>query len=471
MNNKAFINEDFLLHNHAARTLYHCYAKEMPIIDYHCHLSPMEVATDKRWDNLAEIWLGGDHYKWRVMRSNGVDERFVTGDASPREKFDAFAESFPRFVRNPIFDWSQLELARFFDIYELLSPKTADEIWEITKDRLCDEGFSARGCMKRSNVEVVCTTDDPTDSLEYHEKVREDDFGVKMFPAWRPDKAFALDRPEFWNRWIDQLEAATNSPCCDFDDMLNALSDRHEFFNSMGCRLSDYGMETIPDVEIPAPSVMNQIFRKVRSGKKVTQEEIDGFRLGTLVECAHLDAESDWTMQIHYGVLRNGSTRLFESYGPDAGADSIHDLPIARGLVRFLDILDRDESLPRTILYNLNPRDNYLLGTVIGSFQRGPVRGKLQLGSGWWFNDQKDGIRSHLNAISSLGLLSNFVGMLTDSRSFLSYPRHEYFRRILCNLLGSEMEKGELPMDYEMMGSLVQDVSYNNAANYFKFNG
>jgi glucuronate isomerase len=469
MTTQPFINDNFLLHGETARTLYHCYAKDMPIIDYHCHLPPVEVAEDKRWANLADLWLGGDHYKWRGMRSNGVDERLITGNSTPREKFQAYAESMPRFLRNPLFDWSHLELARYFGIYDILSPKTADAIWEKTTELLASPGYSARGFMERSNVRIVCTTDDPTDTLEHHKKVRESGFGVKMFPAWRPDKAMAIDRPEFWNKWLDNLEAATDTPCCDFDDMINALAMRHAFFHENGCRLSDYGIETVPDVEMPSPTVMNQIFRKVRTGGKATPEEIDLFRFGTLVECGHMDAEAGWTWQLHYGALRNACSRVFESLGPDTGVDCIHDLPIARGLARLLDMLDRDDNLPRTILYTLNPRDNYLLGTLMGCFQRGPDCGKIQFGSGWWFNDQKHGMRDQLNALSELGLLSRFVGMLTDSRSFLSYPRHEYFRRILCDMLGSEIDAGDIPNDVEWVGGIVRDICYNNAASYFHF--
>ena len=469
MKRTPFIHEDFLLHSRAARTLFHDYAEDMPIIDYHCHLPPQEVAEDRRWDNLADLWLGGDHYKWRALRSNGVDERLITGDASPREKFQAYAETMPKLLRNPLFDWSHLELARFFGIHDILSPETADSIWERTCELLGEPGFSARGFMVRSNVRIVCTTDDPTDTLEWHSAVADSGFEVRMLPAWRPDKALAIDRPPFWNKWLDRLESATDAPCCDFDDMLNALAARHAFFHESGCRLSDYGIETVPDVPIPSPTVLNQIFRKVRSGGRATPEEVDAFRMGTLVEFGHMDADAGWTWQIHYGALRNACSRVFDSLGPDTGVDCIHDLPVARGLVRLLDALDRDDNLPRTILYNLNPRDNYLLGTLMGSFQRGPEPGKLQLGSGWWFNDQKHGIREQLDALSELGLLSRFVGMLTDSRSFLSYPRHEYFRRILCDVLGGEIEAGDIPDDIEWVGGIVRDICYNNAARFFHF--
>ena len=469
MNKTFYIDDDFLLHGETARQLYHEHAERMPIIDYHCHLPPREIAEDTRWDNLADLWLGGDHYKWRCRRSHGIDERLSTGDATPREKFDAFAATMPRLMRNPMFDWSHLELARFFGIREVLSPATADAIWSQTREALASGGFSARSCIVRSNVEVVCTTDDPTDTLEWHAAVRESGFPVKVLPAWRPDKALAIERPQAWNKWIDALESVTDAPCCDFDDMMSALKERHDFFAENGCRLSDYGLDTVPNADIPAPSAINAIFRKVRTGGRATPEEVKAFRLGTLVELGHLDAEADWTWQIHYGALRNVSTRLFEAVGPDAGADVIHDLPVASGLARLLDALDRDDNLPRTVIYNLNPRDNYLVAVMAGAFQRGPDAGKIQFGSGWWFNDQKHGIRAQLDALSELGLLAIFVGMLTDSRSFLSYPRHEYFRRVLCDVIGSEIDAGDMPHDLDWAGGIVEDICHNNAARFFGF--
>ena len=469
MTARPFIHEDFLLHSRTARILFHDYAEDMPIIDYHCHLPPAEIADDRRWDNLADLWLGGDHYKWRALRSNGVDERLITGDASPREKFQAYAETMPKLLRNPLFDWTQLELARFFGIYEILSPDTADSIWERTRELLAAPEFSAQALMERSNVRVVCTTDDPTDTLEHHQRIRESDFTIDVLPAWRPDKALAIDRPAFWNKWIDALESATDAPCCDFSDMMNALAARHAFFEEAGCRLSDYGIETVPDVEPPSPTALDQIFRKVRTGGKATPEEVALFRFGTLVECGHMDAEAGWTWQLHYGAMRNVCTRIFDSLGPDTGVDCIHDLPVAHGLATLLNALDRDDNLPRTIIYNLNPRDNYLVGTLMGCFQRGPDAGKIQFGSGWWFNDQKHGMKAQIDALSELGLLSRFVGMLTDSRSFTSYTRHEYFRRILCDILGGEMESGDLPDDLELVGSTIRDICYNNAASFFKF--
>ncbi len=466
---RPFIHDDFLLHTPAARKLYHEYAAGMPIIDYHCHLSPAEVAADRRWENLAQLWLAGDHYKWRAMRTNGIDEERITGSAPDRDKFRAFAATMPYLLRNPLFDWAQLELARYFGITTILSPDTADAIWEQTAAMLAQPGFSARGFMERSNVKVVCTTDDPTDTLEHHAAVRDSGFSVRMLPSWRPDKALLIDRPEFWNGWLDKLAAAAGVSVDSYDDLLQALERRHAFFHAAGCRLSDYGVETVPDAAPCTPGQLTAIFDKARAGGTVTPEETAQFRFELLVACGAMDAAAGWTWQIHYGALRNLSTRLFKRLGPDAGGDAIGDAPIGNGLAKLLDRLDSQDALPKTIIYPLNPRDNELVAAMIGVFQRGPVAGKLQVGSGWWFNDQKDGMLRQLESLSQLGMLSRFVGMLTDSRSFTSYTRHEYFRRILCNLLGGEIERGELPDDLPLIGGMVQDISYRNAANYFQF--
>jgi glucuronate isomerase len=467
---RPFIHDDFLLQSTPARQLYHAYAAGMPIIDYHCHLPPADVAADRHWENLAQLWLAGDHYKWRAMRSNGIDESRITGQATDRDKFQAFAETMPFLLRNPLFDWAQLELARYFGITMILSPATADAIWEQTTAMLATPGFSARGFMERSCVEVVCTTDDPVDTLEHHAAVRASGFRVRMLPSWRPDKALLIDRPAFWNTWLDKLSAAAGLSVDSYDALLQALGRRHAAFHAAGCRLSDYGIETVPDAAPCTPGRLAAIFDKVRAGgTTATPEEVDQFRFELLAACGAMDAAAGWTWQLHYGTLRNLSTRLFEQIGPDAGGDAIGDPPIARGLARLLDRLDSEDALPQTIIYPLNPRDNELVATMIGVFQRGPVPGKLQVGSGWWFNDQKDGMRRQLEALSQLGLLSRFVGMLTDSRSFTSYPRHEYFRRVLCNLLGGEIERGELPDDLPLVGGMVQDIAYRNAARYFQF--
>ena len=466
---KNFIHDDFLLQTKAARTLYHEFAETMPVIDYHCHLPPQQIATDHRWANIAQVWLGGDHYKWRAMRSNGMDERFITGDAPDREKFQKFAETMPYLLRNPLYDWSHLELARYFGVADRLTPATAESIWKRANAKMSKPAFSARGLMTQSNVRLVCTTDDPADSLEHHLKVRNDGFATQVLPTWRPDKALAIDRPEFWNGWLDKLSVAAKQDVRSFDDLITALQKRHDYFASLGCRLSDYGIETVY-AEPYTDAAIRQIFSKVRSGANATQDEVAQFRSAMLFECGRMDAAADWTWQIHYGALRNNNARMFAKLGPDTGFDSIGDWPVAQAMSRLFDRLDQLDALPRTVLYTLNPRDNEILGTMIGNFQRGPIAGKMQFGSGWWFNDQKDGMTRQIEALSQLGLLSRFVGMLTDSRSFISYPRHEYFRRLLCNILGNDIATGQIPDDIPWTGEIVRDICYRNAVRYFGFN-
>jgi len=469
MNRNTFIHEDFLLESEAARILYHEYAAAMPIIDYHCHLPSAEIAQDQRWENIAQVWLSGDHYKWRTMRSNGIEERFCTGDASDRDKFQKFAETMPYLLRNPMFHWSQLELARYFDIYELLSPATAQDIWERTAARLAEPQMSARGLMQQSNVRLVCTTDDPTDSLEHHQAIAADgSFDIKVLPTWRPDKALLIDRTYLWNSWVEKLEECTNRTITTFDQFLEAIQHRHDFFAAAGCRLSDYGLGAVHAVPYK-DSEIAAIFAKGRDSVKLTQDEVFKFRSAMLYHCGRMDAASDWTWQIHYGALRNNNSRMYAAIGADTGFDSIGDWPVAESLSRLLDRLDADHNLPRTILYTLNPRDNEVLAAMLGNFQSAPTPGKIQLGSGWWFNDQKDGMERQIEALSQMGLLSRFVGMLTDSRSFLSYTRHEYFRRILCNIFGNDIEKGIVPRDFAWVGQIVRDICYNNAASYFGF--
>ena len=465
-----FIHDDFALDTPEAVRLYHEFAKDMPIVDYHCHLPPGEVAEDKRWENLSQIWLYGDHYKWRAMRSNGVEERLCTGDASDREKFDAFAATMPYLLRNPMYHWSHLELARYFGIDDLvLSPATADDVWDRSLARLEEPDMSARGLMKQSNVVLVCTTDDPTDSLADHQAVAADEsLDVQMLPTWRPDKVLAIDKGSLWNGWIEKLEESTGSSVGSVADLLAAIQQRHDFFASVGCKLSDYGLDTVY-AEPYTDAEVEEAFQTGRAMKPVSSEQVRKFRSALLYECARMDAASDWTMQIHYNALRNNNSRMGAQLGPDTGFDSIGDWPIAESMSRFLNRLDFEEELPRTILYTLNPRDNEVLGTMLGNFQDGKTAGKIQFGSGWWFNDQMDGMIRHMEAVSQLGLLSRFVGMLTDSRSFLSYTRHEYFRRILCNILGGDMAKGLVPRDFELVGRMVKDVCYNNAARYFGF--
>lgn len=462
----SFINDDFLLTTDAARELYHGYAEKMPIIDYHCHLPPTEIAEDKTWENIAQVWLGGDHYKWRQMRSNGVDERFVTGDASWHDKFVKFAETMEVLLKNPLFDWSHLELARYFGVEERLSRATAESIWERCNARLREPGFSARGFMVRSNVKAVCTTDDPVDTLEHHKAVADSGFAVRVLPTWRSDKAGKIDEPAAWNAWMDRLAAAAGTPVRTWDDFLDAMDKRHAFFESRGCVVSDYGITEI----FAAPYTTGEIkaiFRKVREGGVATPAEAYKFKSAWLYEGLCADARANWSTQLHYSCLRNANSRMMQKLGPDTGFDCIGEWNVAESLARLFDRLESEDALPRTILYSLNPKDNEMLASLMGSFQKGPDRGKLQLGAAWWFLDQKDGMKKQIEALAALGCLGNFVGMLTDSRSFLSYTRHEYFRRILCGKLGEEMARGEIPNDIAWVGGLVEDIAYNNANRYF----
>lgn len=464
-----FINDNFCLQNDAAVRLYHEYAKDMPIIDYHCHLIPEQIEKDIRWENLTQVWLYGDHYKWRAMRSNGVEEKFCTGETSDREKFDKWAETVPATLRNPLYHWTHLELARYFDCDALLSPQTADEIWSTGVEKMQEKWFSARGLMKKSNVKLVCTTDDPVDSLASHLALKEDkDFTVKVLPAWRPDKGMAVENPAAFNAWVEQLAAAADTDIKDFDSFLAAIKKRHDFFHEAGCRISDHGIETAYAEDYTEQEIKG-IFSDVRCGKELDGQQILQFKSAMLYYFGVLDAERDWTQQYHFGALRSTNSRMFRKLGPDTGFDSIIDVEIARPLAKLLDRLNSEGRLAKTILYNLNPRDNELLATMLGNFQDGSVAGKMQMGSGWWFLDQKDGMEKQMEALSQLGLLSRFVGMLTDSRSFLSYTRHEYFRRILCNILGSDIEAGLIPADYELVGNMVRDICFNNANKYFGF--
>jgi len=468
----AFITEDFLLETDAAQELYHTYAEPMPIIDYHCHLPPQQIAEDHQFKNLTEIWLAGDHYKWRAMRTAGVPERFITGDADDWEKFLKWAETVPKTLRNPLYHWTHLELKRPFGISDrLLNPDTAKGIWEECNVRLARPEFSARGIMRQMNVVLVCTTDDPTDSLEHHATIAADEsFPVQVRPAFRPDRGMAVESPQDFNAWVDKLAAASNTDINDFASYIGAIRQRYDFFHSMGCRLSDHGIETIY-AEDYTEAEIKAIFAKIRGGQELDEEEILKFKSAMLYGFAALNCEKGWTQQFHICALRNNNTRLFNALGPNIGCDSMGDWDVAQPMSRFLDRLDQQEKLTRTIVYSLNPCHNEVLATMIGNFQDGSVPGKLQVGSAWWFNDQIDGMLRHLEAISNMSLLSPFVGMLTDSRSFLSYARHEYFRRLLCNLLGDEMERGLLPDDIDLVGGMVRDICYNNAANYFGFEG
>lgn len=465
---KTFMDENFLLENTTAEQLYHTFAKDMPIIDYHCHLPPGDIAGDRQFANMTKIWLDGDHYKWRAMRALGVDERYCTGDAADDMKFEKWAETVPHTLRNPLYHWTHMELRRPFGIKKLLNPQTSREIYEESSALLATKAFSARNIMKAFKVEVVCTTDDPTDTLHHHQKIRQDGFKVMVLPTWRPDKAMMIENTDEYNLYLNQLEAAADYSIDTFSDLLKALKIRHDYFHMQGCRLSDHGLETIVADDYTEQEIHN-IFLGIRQGKQASEREIRTFKSAMLIHLAVMDHEKGWTQQFHLGALRNNSSRMFSLLGPDKGFDSIGDFEVARPLSRFLNKLDIDSKLAKTILYNLNPRDNEVLATMAGNFNDGTVKGKIQFGSGWWFLDQKDGMQKQLNALSCMGVLSCFIGMLTDSRSFLSYPRHDYFRRILCNLIGTDVEKGEIPGDLELLGKMVQDICYYNAKNYFGF--
>jgi glucuronate isomerase len=457
---KTFLNEDFLLHNDVARELYHDHASRAPIFDFHCHLPPDQIAANKTFRNLYEIWLAGDHYKWRAMRSNGESERFCTGDASDWDKFLAFARTVPYTLRNPLYHWTHLELQRSFDVHQLLDESTAKEIWDSANAKL--PAMPVHTILEKNRVAVVCTTDDPTDSLEHHRKIRADGkLKTKVYPAWRPDKALAVDQPAAWNAWVDKLGASGT-----LQAFLAALEKRFQFFHENGCRLSDHGLNHCFSDDCTEADAA-RVFATARSGKTVTPAEADQFRSFLMHWMGEQYGTRGWVMQLHLGALRNNNTRLMRTLGSDTGFDSIGDWPQAASLAKFLDRLDQNNRLPKTILYNVNPVDNYAFGTMLGNYQDGSVPGKLQFGSSWWFLDQKEGIEWQLNALSNLGLLSRFVGMLTDSRSFLSYSRHEYFRRILCNLLGKDVAGGELPRDMKLLSQLVRNICFDNARNYF----
>ena len=464
---KKFMDKDFLLESKSAQRLYHDYAAAMPIFDYHCHLIPQEVAEDRSWDNLAQIWIGGDHYKWRAMRTHGVPEKFITGDATDREKFQKWAETAPYTMRNPLYHWSHLELQRYFGIEKVLSPDTADEIYDDCAEKLSTPEFSARNLLRRMNVNVVCTTDDPADDLRWHKQIRDDGFEIKVLPTFRPDKIMMFSKD--WKTYIQTLGDKSKCAIVNLDLLLEALDKRHQFFHEAGCRLSDHGLTCVPYAEA-THAELDAIFQKALNGGAVSPAEQEQFATFVLREIGRMNHRRGWVMQLHLGAMRNNNSRMLAKLGPDTGFDSIGDFEQARPLARFLDALDVTDELPKTILYNLNPRDNAVMATMVGNFQGGGVRGKMQWGSAWWFLDQKDGMERQLETLSQLGLLSRFVGMLTDSRSFLSYSRHEYFRRILCNLIGRDVENGELPADFDLLGGMVRDISFNNAERYFEIN-
>ncbi len=465
---KPFLSDNFLLQTESAQRLYHEYASPMPIFDYHCHLPVEEISVDKKFANLTAIWLNGDHYKWRAMRANGVDEHYITGSASDKDKFMAWARTVPKTIRNPLYHWTHLELKNPFGITgTLLNESTAEEIYSTCSGMLQQDDFSTRGLLKQMNVKVVCTTDDPTDTLEHHKKIAEDkNFSVKVLPAFRPDKAMTVENVSAFNTYVDRLAEVTDTDISSFATFLECIDMRHAFFHEIGCRLSDHGLEQ-PYAEEFTREQTAASFARIRSGKALTREEELGFKSAMFIEFGIMDFERGWTQQFHFGALRNNNSRAFKALGPDTGYDSIGDFSMGRHLAIMLDRLESKNKLTKTILYILNPRDNEMVATMAGNFQDGSIPGKLQFGSGWWFNDQKDGMERQINALSNMGLLSRFVGMLTDSRSFLSYPRHEYFRRVLCNLFGNDIENGELPADFDLIGTTIQDISYNNAVNYF----
>ncbi|MBC7980003.1 MAG: glucuronate isomerase [Armatimonadetes bacterium] len=465
----AYLDENFLLHSDTSRRLFHEVAAQQPIIDYHCHLSPQEIATNHRWENISELWLGGDHYKWRLLRANGIDEELITGDADPRDKFQAFAETLPYTLRNPMHHWAHMELQRYFGIHTLLTPDTADEIWEKTNARLAEPDFSTHGILEKFAVRVIGTSDDPADPLDHHAAIAESDLRTKVVPTFRPDRAFQVDRPDLLNAWLGKLEDASDISITHLSDLLAALRKRHADFHALGARLSDHGLDRCPALTCTDGEAAI-IFDKARTGKAVSAEDKERFSFYLLVFTAQLDAAHGWTKQLHLGPFRNTNSRMFAKLGPDAGFDTIGDTRQGAALITFLDTLANQDALPKIILYNTNPGDNHLFAAMTGCFQDGTLPGKIQFGSGWWFLDQKDGIEEQLNALSATGLLSRFVGMLTDSRSFLSFPRHEYFRRVLCNLIGTEAERGELPDDFEVLSKLIADISFHNANRHFDFN-
>lgn len=465
---KQFLDDNFLLQTKTAEKLYHEHAAKMPIIDYHCHLIPEQIACNRQFENITQPWLYGDHYKWRAMRTNGVDERYCTGDASDWEKFEKWAETVPYTMRNPLYHWTHLELKRYFGVNEILNMDTAKGIYERTSAMLKSNNYRVQGLLGMMNVEVVCTTDDPVDNLEYHKKIAADRVKIKVIPAWRPDKAMAVENLETYNTYIDKLSEVSGIEVKTYQSLIQALKKRHDFFAANGCKLSDHGIENFYAEEY-TDSEIESIFLKARKKVTLTLTELLKFKSAVLYDMAILDHEKGWVQQFHIGAMRNNNYRLFTKLGPDIGFDSIGDYPIAIPMSRFLDKLDKGNKLTKTIIYNLNPADNEIVATMLGNFQDGTIPGKIQFGSAWWFLDQKDGMEKQLNALSTLGLLSRFIGMLTDSRSFLSYPRHEYFRRILCNLLGKDVENGELPNDLPFIGKMVEDICYNNAKNYFEF--
>jgi glucuronate isomerase len=460
-----FIHEDFLLQTKAARRLYHGYAANEPILDYHSHLPPKDVADDRRFRNLFEIWLEGDHYKWRAMRANGIAEKYCTGNAAPYEKFAAWAKTVPNTLRNPLYHWAHLELKRYFDVDELLDETSARHIWDHANNLLSTKDFSARAIIKKFNIQAVCTTDDPCDDLAYHRAIAASEDAFRVYPAFRPDRALLVHTAEVWNAWVNQLAKASNTNIATLRDFQDALKRRHDYFHQLGGRLSDHGLNHC-HATFCNEAVASAIFDRARAGHAATPEEHEQFASYMMLYFGILDTEKGWTKQLHLGALRNANSGRLQKIGPDTGFDSIGDWSQAAAFSAYLGRLEQENALPKLIVYNVNPADNYVLATAVGNFQDESIPGKIQFGSGWWFLDQKEAIEWQLNALSNCGLLSRFIGMLTDSRSFMSFPRHEYFRRVLCDLLGRDMESGALPNDEKLIGTMVRNICFNNAKNY-----
>ena len=465
---KKFMCENFVLENETAINLYHQHAKSQPIIDYHNHLPPEDIANDRQFKTITEAALEGDHYKWRAMRCNGVNEEFITGSASDLDKWKTWAATMPYTLRNPLYVWQHLELQRYFNIHDLLNPDSAEKIYGTCNELLQQDDYSCRGLLKKMNVEVVCTTDDPADSLEHHISVKEEGIDLKVLPTFRPDQSLGLDDLTTWNAYLEKLGSSADTNINSFDALIDAIQKRHDFFHSVGCRLSDHGLP-YPHAAVASDAEINRIFDKARSSIELSLEEKEQLRTALMLNFGRMNSEKNWTMQLHMGPIRNNSTRMFSKLGRDAGFDSVGDRNIAESLSNFLDMLDINDQLPKTILYNINPKDNHVLATMCGNFMDGAIPGKIQFGSGWWFLDQKDGMEAQMEALSNMGLISRFVGMLTDSRSFLSFPRHEYFRRILCNIFGKDAENGEIPNDPALLGDIIEKICYKNAKEFFGF--
>ncbi|HEY9007774.1 glucuronate isomerase [Ohtaekwangia sp.] len=466
---KNFITEDFLLTNDFAKTLYHNYAKDLPIIDYHCHLSPQDIAANRPFENITKVWLEGDHYKWRAMRTLGISEKYITGNGSDQEKFEQWAYAVPYTLRNPLYHWTHLELKRYFGVDKLLTPDTATEIYKAANEQLANSSYHTRGLLTSMKVEVVCTTDDPADSLAYHQKIKNDKFKTTILPTFRPDKSFAVENTTAYIAYLEKLSVASGVTINSFDSLLAALKNRVDFFHAQGCKLSDHGLEQLYYPENKHAYNAEGLFARILKKETLDKHEVHFFKYSVLIELGRMYHAKGWTQQYHLGALRNTNERMLRELGPDTGFDSIGDFSQSVALSKFLNELDSTNQLAKTILYNLNPADNEVMGTMIGNFNDGSTKGKIQFGSAWWFLDQKDGMEKQINTLSNLGLLSCFIGMLTDSRSFLSYPRHEYFRRILCNLIGKDVTAGELPHDEKWLGKIVSDICYHNAKAYFNF--